>query len=49
MAYSSYVESQLCLWERENPIPTPSCWGFPDGLEGKESTCSAGDLGSVPG
>ena len=23
--------------------------GFPGGLEGKESVCSAGDLGSVPG
>ena len=23
--------------------------GFPGGLEGKESTCNAGDLGSIPG
>ena len=23
--------------------------GFPGGSEGKESACSAGDLGSVPG
>ena len=23
--------------------------GFPDGSEGKESTCNAGDLGSIPG
>ena len=23
--------------------------GFPGGAEGKESTCSAGDLGSTPG
>ena len=24
-------------------------WGFPDGLESKESACNAGDLGSIPG
>ena len=24
-------------------------WGFPGGSEGKESACSAGDLGSIPG
>ena len=24
-------------------------WGFPDGLDSKEYTCNAGDLGSVPG
>ena len=24
-------------------------WGFPDSSVGKESTCSAGDLGSIPG
>ena len=23
--------------------------GFPDGSEGKESACNAGDLGSIPG
>ena len=23
--------------------------GFPDGSAGKESTCNAGDLGSIPG
>ena len=23
--------------------------GFPGGLEGKESACNAGDLGSIPG
>ena len=33
------------------PYPI-SCWGFPDGLAGKESTCNAGDVrdvGSIPG
>ena len=24
-------------------------WGFPCGIAGKESTCNAGDLGSIPG
>ena len=24
-------------------------WGSPDGSDGKESTCNAGDLGSIPG
>ena len=23
-------------------------WGFPDGSDGKESTCNAGDLGPIP-
>ena len=23
--------------------------GFPGGLDGKESTCNVGDLGSIPG
>ena len=25
------------------------CVGFPGGLNGKESACNAGDLGSIPG
>ena len=24
-------------------------WGFPDSSAGKESTCNAGDMGSIPG
>ena len=24
-------------------------WGFPGGSDGKKSTCSAGDLGLIPG
>ena len=24
-------------------------WGFPDDSDGKESACSVGDLGSIPG
>ena len=30
-------------------IPTPVFLGFPCGSAGKESTCNAGDLGSIPG
>ena len=30
-------------------LPTPVFLGFPDGSAGKESTCNAGDLGSIPG
>ena len=29
--------------------PTPVVLGFPGGSAGKESACSVGDLGSVPG
>ena len=35
-------------WRRER-LPTPVFLGFPGGTAGKESTCSAGDLGSIPG
>ena len=28
---------------------TPVFWGFPCGSAGKESTCNARDLGSIPG
>ena len=30
-------------------LPTPVFLGFPGGSAGRESTCNAGDLGSVPG
>ena len=30
-------------------LPTPVFSGFPGGSAGKESTCNAGDLGSIPG
>ena len=33
-------------WSR---LPTPVFLGFPGGSDGKESTCKAGDLGSIPG
>ena len=31
----------------ENGMAVP--WGFPDSSVGKESACSAGDSGSIPG
>ena len=36
------------LWRRDR-LPTPVFLGFPCGSAGKESTCNAGDLGSIPG
>ena len=35
-------------WRRDR-LPTPVFLGFPGGSAGKESTCNAGDLGSIPG
>ena len=35
-------------WRRDK-LPTPVYLGFPGGPAGKESTCSAGDLGLIPG
>ena len=35
-------------WRRDR-LPTPVLLGFPGGSAGKESTCSVGDLGSIPG
>ena len=35
-------------WRRER-LPIPIFLGFPCGSAGKESTCYAGDLGSIPG
>ena len=36
------------LWRRHR-LPTPVFLGFPCGSAGKESTCSVGDLGLIPG
>ena len=30
-------------------LPTPVLLDFPGGLDGKESACNMGDLGSIPG
>ena len=34
---------------RKDRLPTPVFLGFPYGSAGKESSCSVGDLGSIPG
>ena len=44
---------QLDPWARKIPwrrdvLPTPVFLGFPGGSGSKESTCSVGDLGSIP-
>ena len=38
---------KIC-WRRDR-LPTPEFLGFSCGSVGKESTCNAGDLGSIPG
>ena len=35
-------------WRRDK-LPTPVFLGFPCGSAGKESSCNAGDLSSIPG
>jgi len=35
-------------WRRVR-LPTPVFLGFSGGSNGKESTCNAGDVGSIPG
>ena len=35
-------------WRRDR-LPTSVFLGFPGGSDGKESACSAGELGSIPG
>ena len=35
-------------WRRDRLL-TPVFLGFPDGSDGKESSCNAGDLGLIPG
>ena len=48
------MRPQLNSWVEKTPwrrdrLPTLVFMGFPGGSEGKESTCNAGDLGSIPG
>ena len=43
---------QFLGWEdplERDRLPTPVFLGFPCGSAGKEATCNAGDLGSIPG
>ena len=44
--FDSWVR-KIC-WRRDR-LPSPVFLGFPCGSAGKESTCNAGDLGSIPG
>ena len=41
--------SELFLYLKSFRLPTPVFLGFPGGSAGKESACTVGDLGSVPG
>ena len=38
-SHTEYTQARTC----------PGVWDFPGGLDCKESTCNAGDLGSIPG
>ena len=44
--FNSWVEK--IRWRRDR-LPTPVFWGVPCGSAGKESACSAEDLGSIRG
>ena len=44
--FDSWVRKIPC---RRDRLPTPVFLGFPCGSAGKESTCNAGDLGSISG
>ena len=39
----------LCLCELHINVTHMYIYGFPDGSDGKEFTCNAGDPGSIPG
>ena len=39
----------LCFLKLNSLQPSVFLLGFPGGSDGKESTCNAGDLGSIPG
>ena len=45
--FDSWVR-KIC-WRRDSGLSTPMFLGFPCGSAGKESSCNAGDLGSIPG
>ena len=48
-AYILKCVHRLFLFIQRDRLPTPVFLGFPCGSAGKESTCNAGDLGSIPG
>ena len=39
----SHLEDGITIWTSEG------CFGVPSGSDGKESACSVGDLGLIPG
>ena len=46
---NAFIHSLTHSTLTEDRLPTPVFLGFPCGSAGKESTCNAGDLGSIPG
>ena len=42
-------ETPVRFLGQEDRLPTPVFMGFPGGSDGKESACSVGDLGLIPG
>ena len=45
----SWLRSSHNDWHMADTAKYPLNWGFPGGSDGEESTCNAGDLGSIPG
>ena len=48
-SFSSYTESVKTPPRYTNNCLSIPILGFPDGSDGKESSCNAGDLGLIPG
>ena len=50
-AMQEILVQSLCqgVPRRRDRLPIPVFLGFPDGSDGKESTCNAEDLDSIPG
>ena len=42
-----FLDQEIC-WRRDR-LPIPVFLGFLHGSDGKESTCNAGDMGSISG
>ena len=48
LGWSSVVADKIFLFLKKLFIGCIGSWGFPDSSVGKESTCNAGDPGSIP-
>ena len=48
LGWEDPLEKEKIHWRRKR-LPIPGFLGFPGGSDGEESTCNAGDLGSVLG